>query len=133
MKASATQYAQSLYEATRDKSQEEINLAISNFLKVLDRNGQRKLVGNIVRKFEEIYNAENGIVEAQVASREALSGELRNYVSNYVSKKYGAKEVVLNNIIDQNIKGGIVLKVGDEVTDGTVDRQLRELKNCLNH
>ena len=133
MKITAQQYAKSLYEATKEKSQNEIDNAVKNFTKILIKNSHLKLEANIIKKFKEIYNAENKIAEAEVISREVLSNTLLNNVSKYVSTKYQAKEVVLNNRIDKNIQGGIIIKVGDEVMDGSVERQLRELKECLNH
>lgn len=131
MRASATQYAKTLYELTKDKDQSEIDAVVSNFLKDLNKNGRMKLAESIVEKFREIYNAENGIVEAEVASREELGEEVRTAVSAMVRAKYGAKEVVLNNIVDKNIKGGIVVRVGDEIMDATLNRQLKELKKTL--
>lgn len=131
MKITATQYAKSLYEMTEQKSQNEIKDIIANFLKVLRKNRHLKLAKKIMEKFSEIYNQKNGIVEAEVTSREELGGEVRTKVRTYVRTKYQAKEVVLNNKIDLNIKGGIVIKVGDEILDGSVARQLQELKNIL--
>jgi ATP synthase F1 delta subunit len=131
MKATPTQYAKTLYELTKDKKHQEIDEMVSNFLKEIYRNGQMKMLDSIVAKFGEIYNAENGIVEAEITSREEVSNELRNKLLTYVSNKYGAKDVVLNNIIDKDIKGGVIIRVGDEVTDGSVDRKLHDLKKEL--
>jgi F-type H+-transporting ATPase subunit delta len=131
MKVSVKQYAQSLYEATMEKKHPEIDGALSNFVKVLAKNGQMKFKNNIIKKFQEIYNRENGIVEAEVISREKMSRELRNKVSNYVSKKYGSEKVILNEKINENIQGGIIIRVGDEVMDGSIHSQLNKLKNFL--
>lgn len=133
MKVTPTQYADALYEATKDKSQEEVGGFAANLAKVLAHNNQLRLKDKIIAKFSEIYNRENSIVEAEVISREKLDEEVRTKVRTSLMIKYGAKEVILNNIIDPNIKGGIIIKVGDDVMDGTVDRQLAELKSCLNH
>lgn len=131
MKITIAQYAKTLCVLTENKSQSAVDNIIAKFLKLLKKNKQIKLTNKIIEKFSEIYNKKNGIVEAGVISREMLSNSLLNKVSNYVSNKYKAKEVVLNNKIDEKIKGGIVIKVGDEIMDGSVERQLRELKNNL--
>jgi len=106
---------------------------VSNFIKELDKNGQMKMADGIVKKFQEIHNAENGIVEAEVITKEKISESLDNKIKQFVKEKYSAKEVVLKNIIDENVKGGIIIRVGDEVMDGSIKRQLEELKNSLNH
>ena len=131
MKISVQQYAQSLYEVTKEKSQGEIDSVLKNFTKILAKNNQLRLKNNIIKKFGDIHNRENGIVEARVTSREVLSNELRNKVRIYVRTKYGAKEAVLVEKVDESIKGGIIIQVGDEVMDGSVGRQLKELKKEL--
>jgi F-type H+-transporting ATPase subunit delta len=131
MKATATQYAKALYEATKDKDQKEIDGVLADFVKVLSKNNQIRMAGNISKKFGEVYNSENGIVEAEIISCEKINDELRNKLRNYISQKYQAKEVVLNNIVDKSIKGGVIIKVGDEVMDGSINRQIGELKKKL--
>jgi F-type H+-transporting ATPase subunit delta len=132
MKITTTQYAKSLYEATTGKSQGEINNILENFVKILSKNNQLKFKENIIAKFEEIYNQENGIVLAEITSREKISGKLEKEIESFISKKYKAKEVVIENKIDENIKGGIIIKVGDEVLDASIKSQLANLKNLLN-
>lgn len=131
MRIAATQYAKSLYEAVKDKPQGEIDNILANFVKILKKNNQLKLEEDIIKKFGEIYNKENNIVEAQITSREALSGRARTEVSAYIRAKYGAEEAVLNEKVDQSVKGGIIVRVGDEVMDGSISRQLSDLKKNL--
>ena len=130
MKVTVTQYAKTLHELVKDKSQKEIPEIVSGFVKILAKNNQIKNNGKIIDKFSAIHNQENGIIETEVVSREALSSGLINKLHK-LKKKYQAKEVVLKNVIDKKIKGGIVIRVGDEVIDGSVDRQLQNLKNNL--
>ncbi|HRY82805.1 MAG TPA: ATP synthase F1 subunit delta [Candidatus Moranbacteria bacterium] len=131
MKITATQYAKTLYEMTEKKSQKEIDNVMENFVKVLAKNNQLKFKKNIIAKFEEIYDRENGIVTAQVVSREKLESGMIKKITDFLKSKYKAKEVVVENKIDENIKGGIIIKVGDEVLDGSVINQLNNLKKML--
>lgn len=131
MKITATQYAKSLYELTDGKSKQDIGDTITGFMKVLQKNNQIKLAGKIIEKFSGIYNQKNGIVEAEITSREALSKDVSNKLRNYVSTKYKAKEVVIKNKIDENIKGGIIIKVGDEIIDASISGRLRGLESLL--
>lgn len=133
MKITTTQYARTLHESVKNKSQKEISGIISGFVKILSRDNQIRNSGKIIAKFSDIYNKENEIVEAEVVSREALSNMLSNKIKNFVKEKYQAKEVTLNNTIDEKIKGGIVIRVGDELMDASVAKQLRDLKNRLSN
>jgi len=133
MKITVAQYAKTLHESVKDKSQKEIPEIISGFVKILAKNNQVKNSGKIIDKFSDIYNQENGIVEAEIASREVLSNMLSNKIKSFVKEKYQAKEVILKNIVDEKIKGGIVIKVGDELMDASVSKQLRDLKYKLSN
>ena len=133
MKITATQYAKSLYEVTKEKNQSEIDGFVANFLKVLKKNNQMKLAKKIVEKFSEIYDAKNGIACATVTSVAELDEKSLREVEGFVAKKYDAKKVVLTQKIDEKIRGGIILKVGDEMLDGSVLRKINDLRECLNH
>lgn len=131
MKATSTQYAKTLYELTEGKNHQEIDGMVSNFIRELDKNGQIRMAESIAKKFRQIYNAENGIVEAEVITREKINESLENKIKHFIKEKYLAKEVVLHNAIDENVRGGIIIRVGDEVMDGSVERKLKELKSTL--
>lgn len=131
MKISITQYAKALFELTENKSQEEVLNIVKNFAETLKTEGQLRNTGKIIEKFTEIYNAANGIVEAEVVTASGMEQETRDKVEKLVKEKYQAKEVVIRNVVDNEIKGGIIIRVGDEVMDGSVESQLKKLKNIL--
>jgi F-type H+-transporting ATPase subunit delta len=131
MKISNRQYAEALYETTKDKTQSRTNEAVDNFVKILAKNNQIKNIKSIIEKFSEVWNKKEGIVEAEIVSREKLDGDLRVEIEKYVSNKYNGKKVEIINKVDENIKGGIIIRVGDDVMDGSVSRQLFNLKNKL--
>lgn len=131
MKITATQYAKTLFELTADKSQKEIDVVVANFVKLLNQKRQLKLAPKVMVKFNEIWNEANGIVEAEVASARKLESSQVEKLESFIKEKYQAKKVIINNKIDLSIKGGIVIKVGDEVMDGSVQTQLNNLRNIL--
>lgn len=131
MKITATQYATTLHELTQDKSKSEIDAVVKKFAEQLIKNRKNRLAGKIIEKFSGIYNQKNGIVEAEITSREALSKDVSNKLRNYVSTKYKAKEVVVKNKIDESIKGGIIIKVGDEILDASLKNRLLNLGKLL--
>jgi F-type H+-transporting ATPase subunit delta len=133
MKITVTQYAKTLYESVKDEPKSQISRIISKFIKILAKNNQLNNSEKIIDKFNDIYNKENGIVEAEITSREVLSNMLNNKLKSFLQEKYKAKEIVLQNIVDEKIKGGIVIKVGDELMDASVAKQLKDLKNKLSN
>lgn len=131
MRVTAKQYAKTLYDLTKDKSSSEVDGLILQFSQMLKKNGQLRLKNDIIKKYTGIYNRENGIMEAEVTSRETLSEELRSKLRNMLRSRYGAKEVLINNKIDEAIKGGVIIRVGDEVLDASVSKQLEDLRKIL--
>lgn len=131
MKANATQYAKTLYELAANKNKSEIDGIVSDFAKLLAKNNRLKMAPAVIEKFGNIWNRENGILEAGVESAYPLDDEASGKIKKEIKEKYGAKEVILNNKINKDIRGGIIIKIGDEVIDGSVKKQLKTLKQAL--
>jgi F-type H+-transporting ATPase subunit delta len=131
MKITAKQYAQTLYDLTEGKSKQEIEKSIADFASYIYKERKLKLAEKIFEQFTAIYSKEKGIIETEITTAQKLESSQEDNVKSYVKEKYQAKEVVLKNIIDENIKGGIILKVRDEVVDGSVKGKLAELKKIL--
>ncbi|HBI17590.1 MAG TPA: ATP synthase F1 subunit delta [Candidatus Moranbacteria bacterium] len=131
MKISTKQYAEVLYDLTLGKSEAEVNIVVEKFIKELVNGNQIKSASKIIEKFEKIYNKNNGIIEASVTSAEKLDKSQMEKIEKYLLDKYKAKQVVLNNEVKPEIKGGIILRVEDEILDGSILNQLRSLKSKL--
>jgi len=138
MRITDKQYAQTLYDLTDGKTKPEIEKVVADFARYIYRNRKLKLADKIIEQFGKLYNQQKGIIEAEVTSRKKLDEAHAKEIRHYIKEKYLAyrqagqvREVVLKNIVDESIKGGIVLKVGDEVRDGSVRGKLNELKSVL--
>lgn len=131
MKVSISQYSQTLLDLTDGKSEQEVLDVTQKFAEQLKSDGQLKNAGKIMEKFAEIYNKKNGIVKAEVVTRYKLQDEKLKEIESYIKTKYEAKSVELVEVINEDIKGGIVIRVGDEVLDASVGGQLEKLGKLL--
>lgn len=131
MKISAYHYAKALYEATREKERDEVDQCVAGFSNLLIKNNHVRLISEIIIKFEAIWNREKNITKAEIISKNELEGEAVEKIKAFLKSKYHAREVVLRRKVDENILGGIIVKAGDEMWDGSVRRQLEELKEVL--
>ena len=131
MKASIKQYAETLLDLTDKKSEQEISAIVKKFAEILKKDGQIKNVKNIIEKFSELYNKKHGIVEATVVTRQDVERQNVDRIEKFIKEKYSAKAVHIRNIVDENIKGGIVIRVGDEILDSSIKSQLNRLKSVL--
>ena len=131
MKISAKQYAQALYESLEGKNRNEIKSVIVEFAKVLAADNGLSKTAEIVEKFNKIYNQEEGIVEAEISSAKKLQKNLLNELAGYIKKISQAKKVEILETEDKNLLGGIVIKFGDKVLDGSLKTKLSLLKKEL--
>jgi F-type H+-transporting ATPase subunit delta len=131
MKISTQQYSQALLDLTDGKSEQEILTVTQKFSEQLKSDGQLKNADKIIEKFADLYNSKNGIVVTQVCVRRDVSQDILKEIEEFVQRKYGAKKVELKIVTDEKIKGGIIIRVGDEVMDASVGGQLEKLRKLL--
>ncbi len=131
MKVSAKQYASTLYELTSKKSDSEIDDVIVKFVAYMKKTGDMKKSQDVVNQFEKIYNEKNNIIEASVTSSRILTDNEKMKIQAFIKEKYKANNVIMNNTVKKDIKGGIIVKVGDEILDGSVAGRLNKLKMSL--
>ncbi|MDD3486956.1 MAG: ATP synthase F1 subunit delta [Candidatus Moranbacteria bacterium] len=131
MRISSKQLAQALYDLTDQKTKPEIEKSVADFALYIRKNRKLKSAEKIIENFEKIYNAKHGIIEAGATTREKLGETELKKVKGFVKEKYGAKEVILSNIVDKKVLGGIILRVGDEIIDGSVKGRLTDLRKLL--
>ena len=131
MKATPKQYAKALYELTKEKSGEETKMVISGFVRILARDGKLNLIRDITDKYEERWNKENGIIEAQIVSAKEITGDMLGKIEKFIKEKYNANEVILKVNTDENIKGGVIIRVGNDVLDASISKKLENLKKKI--
>lgn len=64
---------------------------------------------------------------AQVTSATSLSSEQENALAEKLGRIYGTN-ISVHTTIDKSILGGLVIRVGDEVIDGSVSKKLETLR-----
>jgi len=131
MRLEEVQYAKALYEITKGKNQDEIDGLLSNFTNLLIKNNQTKLIDKILERFKSIWNEKENIAEAEVVSVCELDLDQIEKIENFIRSKYDIKKVLIDNVIDKEIKGGIIIKIGDDILDGSIKGKLKKLKNNL--
>lgn len=131
MKISVTQYSKLLYELTQGKSEQEIDKIIFNFIKFLQKNRQMKLISKIIAKFNKIWNKKNGFIEAEITTFRKLENLQIHQIDDFLREKYLVKKVFFKDKINESIKGGIIIKIDDEILDGSLTKRLQKLKSVL--
>tara|TARA_B100000073_G_C23623527_1_gene529540 strand:- start:429 stop:968 length:540 start_codon:yes stop_codon:yes gene_type:complete len=105
---------------------DDLNL---NFLRLLKKKNRLNLLPSIASYFQEIVDDNAGIVRGEVIAAVSIENDLSEIESS-LSKKLN-KKVILSSSIDQSIIGGIKIRIGDRLFDGTVKSKLNKLKEDL--
>lgn len=82
------------------------------------------------KDFVELTNCLKRQVSIEVISVIELDKEILNEIKENVDKKTGL-DVRIKNVLDKNIIGGLVIKIGDKVIDLSIKDKLEDLKNKL--
>ncbi len=101
-----------------------------NLARLLVERDRTSDASAIAEMFEERVRADRGIVVAEVTTAEEMSPEGATLVQRRLEQLVG-KQVEMRMIVDPEIIGGIVARVGDTVIDGSVISQLRKLRARL--
>ncbi len=123
--------AEALYEATDGKSAEEQKKIIRGALLLLKKNGQLTEANALVEKFTALYDEKNQIARAHISSRKKLTDKDIHEIQAMIKEKHGAKEVIIDEMQDESLLGGVKIKVGDTLYDGTLKTKLNQLKESL--
>ena len=109
---------------------ETIHPLTLNFLLLLASKQRERFLVAILQAFLELVDLKAGRVVAQVTSAVPLSDAQQADLVQQLSDYSGA-EVRLELSEDSTIRGGIIVRLGDTVFDGSVATQLQRLKSLL--
>ena len=93
---------------------------------------REKYLNDISNSYKDLSNDRLGIVEADAYTAVPMTEDEINKLQEKLSSSF-RKTVELNTHIDKDIMGGVLVKVGDKVIDGSVKGKLREIQKKLNN
>jgi F-type H+-transporting ATPase subunit delta len=104
--------------------------AVRNFMAVLIDHHRVPMLGQMVRQFQVELDKQLGVAEAEITSAHALSDEEKRAVESQVAALTN-KKVRARYEENPSLLGGIMVRVGSTIYDGSVRGQLARLKEQL--
>lgn len=101
-----------------------------NFLKLLCEKRRERHLAGIYEEFRRLANDARGIAEATVEAAMPLSDSLLTSLQEALRKATG-KEVRIRTRVRRELLGGIVVRIGDRVIDGSVKGRLNRLRDRM--
>ena len=103
---------------------------VRNFMAVLIDHRRIGMLDDIVRQFEVELDKELGFTEVEVTSARVLSPGEKRAVENRVESITG-KKVRARYVTDAQLLGGVVVRAGSTIYDGSVRGQLEKMRQEL--
>jgi F-type H+-transporting ATPase subunit delta len=108
-----------------------VSAYVLNTLMILVDRHRVNEITEVVNQFIELSNDEQGIAEADVYSVRPLSDAEREALSATFAAKVGKKSLRIENFVDSNLLGGVKLRIGNRIYDGTLSGKLVRLERKL--
>ncbi len=100
----------------------------TGLIDVLVDNNRVDILKHVATSFVDLYNKSKGLQTATVTTATALTPELKAKVLAKVTELTGSTDVKLESIINEDIIGGFILRVGDTQYNASIASQLGKLK-----
>lgn len=108
----------------------KVSVVTGNFLALLVDRRRETFFGDIVAEYVNLANAGRNIVTAQVASAVEMNDGERDKLDQTLTKLTG-KKVQTSYTVDPSLIGGVVVRIGDKIIDGSIKTRLATLKERL--
>jgi F-type H+-transporting ATPase subunit delta len=101
-----------------------------NLVQVLADNERLAVLPEIAALFDELRNAHEGVLDAQIASAYPLVQQQVDDIVATLAQKYG-KQIKATVHVDADLIGGVSIRIGDEVIDASVRGKLAQMAGAL--
>ncbi len=101
-----------------------------NFLRQLNRKDRLANLSQIAVAMDELVQNQFGRIEVDVFTASPISASELESVRKRLSDSLG-KEVIMHPYTDSSMLGGIKLRMGDQLIDGSIQAELRKLRETL--
>lgn len=101
-----------------------------NLVDTLIDNGRLNTIEAISARYEELRAQAESLVEAHVESALPLDDAQLEKLSTSLEKHFG-KKVKLASSVNEDLMGGILIRAGDTVIDGSVRTKLEKLASTI--
>jgi F-type H+-transporting ATPase subunit delta len=109
----------------------DLSQSVRNVIFLLVRHHRIEQLPRVVAEFNRLDDRRQGIVHATATSAAPLTDlEVRALTARLEQMTGGS--IALETVVDTDLLGGLIVRVGDRLIDGSVRGRLERLRNQLN-
>ena len=100
------------------------------FFKLVARKKRAGLLPEIIDEFQVLLDDKRGIINVDITSAVTLSEEQSNELLSRL-EVYTGKKIRPRMALNEALIGGVSVKIGDTIFDGTISHQLQRFREAL--
>ncbi len=108
----------------------EVSSAVAGFMKVLVQTRSIRLLDDIVCAYSGLLDVMAGRLRATVEATGELTGDVLGEIKSKLDAMTG-KDVVVTAIINEELIGGLIIRMENTIMDGSLNTQLDLLKEKI--
>jgi F-type H+-transporting ATPase subunit delta len=108
-----------------------VSVDVLNTLKLLVERHRIVNISQIADAFEVLVNDASGIASGKVYSVRKLSDAEKAELETSFAKRLNKSVVKLENVVDPTIIGGMKIRMGNTIYDGTISGKLRRIEQNM--
>ncbi len=108
-----------------------LTLWVQRTLDLLLDNKRLLVVPYLADQFTQLLRERDHITEAEVITATELEAELRERIRRTLESTFGYQEVILTHTVNPSLIGGMVVKIRDQVIDGSYAGRLEDMRKQM--
>ncbi len=109
----------------------EIGGIAANFVRLVTVKRRLFTLRAMIADYKKLYDASRGVTRAEVTSAMALSDANLSALKDQLKAASGGREVDLDVKVDPSIIGGLMVKLGSRMVDGSLKTKLNAIRLAM--
>ena len=123
-------YQQRLHAAEEIAQQAGVHSHIKNFLLILVKKERFQILPEVIREFRKLRDEIVGILRVTVVEAQESDPALLKNIEVILAQRF-KKQVVATGENRPQMIGGLILKIGNLIYDGSIKRELEQIKRAM--
>jgi F-type H+-transporting ATPase subunit delta len=112
-------------------AKEEISGIAANFVRLVTIKRRLFFIREMIADYRKLFDASRGVTRAEVTSASAISDENLDTLKDQLKAASGGRDVQLDVKVDPSIIGGLIVKLGSRMVDGSLRTKLNAIRLAM--
>lgn len=112
-------------------AREEISGIAANFIRLVAVKRRLFVLRRMIADYRRLYEASRGVTRAEVTSASALTDAHLAALKDQLKAASGGRNVQLDVKVDPSIIGGLIVKLGSRMVDGSLRTKLNAIRHAM--